>query len=142
MGGYKRIVTAGSSKGGTCAIYYGLNHHADEIFSGACQYNLGSYLHRPDHEDIFKAMMGQDASEKECKLLNDIMPKCLENHSNCHSKVHVFYSKKELTYERQIIDLLAKLKECNIPFYEIESDFENHEDVGKPFLAYMLQNIQ
>lgn len=140
--GYKKIVTAGSSKGGTCAIYFGLNFHADEIKAGACQYYLGSYLHRPDHEKIFKGMMGKNASERECKILNNKMPDCLEKHTGCSSKVHVFYSKKELTYERQIVDLMAKLKECNIPFYDVESDFENHEDVGRPFLAYLKQNIE
>lgn len=139
--GYKKILTAGSSKGGTCAIYFGLNFHADEIYAGACQYNLGSYLHRPDHEEIFKGMMGKDASDKECEILNKKMPNCLESHIGCSSRVHVFYSKLELTYERQIVDLIAKLKECNIPFCEIEASFETHEDVGKPFLAYLKNNL-
>ena len=70
------------------------------------------------------------------------MPDCLGKHTGCSAKLHVFYSKKELTYERQIVDLMAKLKECNIPFYDVESDFENHEDVGRPFLAYLKQNIE
>lgn len=139
--GYKRIITVGSSKGGTCAIYFGLNFNVSEIYSGACQYNLGTYLHRPDHEMIFKGMMGANASERECKILNDKMPNCLEQHSNCSTKVHVFYSKKELTYERQIIDLLAKLKSCNIPFCDIESDFVEHDEVGAPFLKYLKQNL-
>lgn len=138
---YKKLITVGSSKGGTCAIYFGLNFKADEIFSGACQYNIGSYLHRPDHEDIFRGMMGRNASELECKILNDKMPKCLESHSGCSSRVHVFYSKKELTYERQIVDLLSKLKECDIPFCDVEAYFETHEEVGKPFLAYLIQNL-
>ena len=137
-GKYKTIYTAGSSKGGTCAIYYGLELEAKYIFSGACQYNLGSYLHRPDHEKIFLSMMGGNAGEKEARLLNEVMPRQLEKHRNSKSIIHVFYSKKELTYERQIVDLLDKLKECHIPCVEKEDFFEKHEDVGFSFMKYVV----
>ena len=136
-GKYKTVYTAGSSKGGTCAIYYGLEVGAEHIFSGACQYNLGSYLHRPDHEKIFLSMMGETAGEREADILNDIMPNQLEKDSNSKSVVHVFYSKKELTYQRQIVDLLNKLKECHIPYVEKEEFFEKHEDVGYTFMKYV-----
>ncbi len=137
-GGYKRVITAGSSKGGTCAIYYGLTFNANHIFSGACQYNIGSFLHRPDHEPIFKAMMGKDSGQPQADLLNSVMPNKLEKHMNSYSgTIHLLYSKKDRTYERQLIDLIKKLKICQYSFVEIEEFFENHDDVGKPFLNYM-----
>ena len=111
---YKHIYTAGSSKGGTCAIYFGLTIGADEIFSGACQYNLGTYLWREEFRDIFYGMMG----------------------------IHVLYSKKEMTYERQIIDLLHDLSEFDVPFVDIESDFEKHEMVSEPFVKYVKSYIE
>ena len=66
------------------------------------------------------------------------MPSVIEKHRNCNSEVHVIYSKKELTYQRQIIDLLEKLHLCNIPTKDIEMHFETHDDVGKPFIQYVL----
>lgn len=137
QGGYKHVYTAGSSKGGTCALYFGLPIHADAILTGACQYNLGSFLHRPDHDEIFRGMMGANAAEAECEFLNSVMPKRLEHYCNSKTVVHVLYSKKEKTYERQIVDLLAKLRECNITTIEQEEFFDRHECVGPPFLAYM-----
>ena len=68
-GGYECVYTAGSSKGGTCAIYFGLKIGAQKIFSGACQYNIGTYLYQI-RDDVFKGMMGADAGEKERDLLN------------------------------------------------------------------------
>lgn len=140
---YKQVYCAGSSKGGTCAIYYGLEYHADVIFSGACQYNLGSYLHRPDHEKIFETMASSNGcgdfdKEEWNRKLNSIMPSVIEKNRDSKSEVHVIYSKKELTYQRQIIDLLEKLHQCHIPTKDIEMQFEKHEEVGKPFIQYVL----
>lgn len=135
---YKQILTAGSSKGGTCALYFGLIFNASAIFSGACQYNLGSYLHRSDHERIFKGMMGNDAGIEEAELLNSVMPKQLEKYSKTYNgSIHIIFSKKDLTYERQLIDLIHQLTLNHYSFYELESDYERHEDIGRPFLNYL-----
>ena len=82
-------------------------------------------------------MMGEKAGLKEVDVLNDTIRRVLRDSSGTKSIVHVFYSKKELTYERQIIDLLHDLKQNNIPFKDIESDFEKHEDVALPFVNYV-----
>ena len=82
-------------------------------------------------------MMGKDASQREVELLNKKMYDTLTSYNGNKTVVHVFYSKKELTYERQIIDLLRDLKENNIPFVDVESDFEKHEDVAGPFVEYV-----
>jgi len=47
-GGYKYVYAAGTSKGGTKAIYFGLPLDVDVVFTGACQYNLGTYLGRAE----------------------------------------------------------------------------------------------
>lgn len=138
VGRYKYIYTAGSSKGGTAALLFGLPLEANAIIVGACQYNLGTYLHREDHEMIFYDMMGKNAGDKECDMLNHLLPDLLEKHRGSRTVVHVLYSKKEKTYERQIVDLLAKLKECEIQTIEREEFFEKHELVGPPFRTYLL----
>lgn len=101
----------------------------------------GSYLHREDHEDIFKGMMGQNASQQESDILNKIMPNQLKKHSGSNSFVFNIYSEKELTYQRQIIDLNKKMKECNIKHENVVLDFENHDDVGIHFLQYIHKNL-
>ena len=44
---YKYVYTAGSSKGGSCAIYYGLMFNVTEVIASACQYYIGTYLTEP-----------------------------------------------------------------------------------------------
>ena len=135
---YEKIYTAGTSKGGTAAIFFGLDIGADDIFSGACQYNLGTYLWRKEFREIFYGMMGKEAGEKEVELLNHSLRDKLRKNNGTRSTIHVFYSRKELTYERQIIDLLHDLKEFEIPFRDVEADFDKHEDVAKPFVDYVI----
>lgn len=131
------MYAAGTSKGGTEAIYFGLPLDVDIVFTGACQYNLGTYLGRSEFRDIFEGMMGKEAGEREVNLLNEKMYETLRTYKGNKTIVHVFYSKKELTYERQIVDLLRDLKDNNIPFEDVESDFEKHEDVAGPFVKYV-----
>lgn len=139
---YLHIYFAGSSKGGTCSIYYGLQYNAEIIFSGACQYNVGSYVHRDDHDAIFYGMMGRQAGEREAFILNSMMPKQFERHANSRSIIHLIYSKNELTYQRQIIDLLQKAKDCNLQIVEHIENFTNHEDIGKVFPSWVLRYIE
>lgn len=135
QGGYKNIITIGSSKGGTCAIYYGLMFDAQHIFAGACQYYVGNYL--ADYPDILKAMMG-DTTENDIRKLNNMMPDHLQRHKGSNSLVHLLYSPNEHTYDEHIVHLLADLKKYEIPVEEIIEDFQNHNDVGKPFSQMLI----
>lgn len=139
---YKKIITVGSSKGGTCAIYFGLEFNANEIYSGACQYNLGSYLHREDHEDIFKGMMGENAGDVEARILNETMPEQIKKYSNANSLIHIVYSKQDLTYERQLVDLMNCLKQNNVSYIEKEYFFENHDEIGIYFIKYLNERLK
>ena len=136
---YKQIVTLGTSKGGTAAIYYGLTIKASTIIAGACQYNLGNYLILPEHIEIFKGMMGEEAGTVEKDKLNSILPMLLERCSKetFFTTIHLVYSKYEHTYEDDIVDLLKKLKECHYSVIEKEYDFLNHNDVGIYFKKYI-----
>ena len=42
--GYEHIITLGSSKGGSAALFHGISIGADEVICGACQYYGGTYL--------------------------------------------------------------------------------------------------
>lgn len=133
---YGHVYTAGTSKGGTAAIYYGLKFNVEKIFAGACQYNLGTYLY-PNHIEIFKAMMGNDAGEEEVRKLNEVMRVHIRNHSDVKTIIYLIYSKNEHTYKDDIVGLLQQLKSCNYKIVEAEYNFSNHNDVGIYFKDYM-----
>lgn len=140
-GNYKHIYTAGSSKGGTCALYYGLKYNVEHIFSGACQYNLGDYLSVPVHIPILKAMMGS-TSDTVIKLLNEVMPAHIEQHKNSNTCVHLVYSTEEHTYAEHTVDLIHKLNCCNITHIDEIHKFKEHREIGSYYLAYVTNFIK
>lgn len=102
LGGGRRIVTLGSSKGGTCALFYGLMFDATDIYAGACQYYVGTYLNAEDKVPVFKGMMGNTATKKDQEILDRMMPDMICKHRNSKSVVHLLYSDKEHTYPEHI----------------------------------------
>ena len=137
-GGYKYIYTTGTSKGGTAAIIFGLIFNAHDIFAGACQYNLGTYLNKEAHRKILISMMGS-ASETNVHLLDEYMPQLIERYHHSNSVIHLIYSKKEKekTYEEEIVDLVEQLKKYDIQCVQKIENFTNHNDVGRYFLPYV-----
>lgn len=140
-GGYTNLVTMGTSKGGTCAIYYGLMFNAKHIYAGACQYYVGNYLNTQFHKPILDAMVGRNARPEDVDKLNKMLPEMLNNHRNSSSLIHLLYSKEESTYQEHIVPLTNDLKENGIPFVEEIESFENHNDVGKFFTPYIRREL-
>lgn len=136
--GYESLYFAGSSKGGTCAVYFGLEFGAKAVFAGACQYNLGTYLSKDTRRKVFLEMMGRETNEEDATVLNTVMPTILRKHQGAPTVVHMVYSKKDLTYERQLVDMLAELERDGYTVIEKEETYEKHADIGVPFLNYML----
>lgn len=136
-GGYKEVYTAGTSKGGTCALFYGLKNNVTAVFTGACQYNVGNYVFRLDESKIFYGMMGNEAGQKEVDLLNRIVRDEVFKSKDTKTIVHVIYSKKEPTYENDIKDLLKDLTDNGVHYIDLERGFEEHSLVAEPFAQYV-----
>ena len=138
----KRIITAGTSKGGSAAIYFGLKHKAENIYSGACQYRVGTYLNRPEHLEILIAMMGNMDKKEAIQVLDIKIEDLLRNINDNKSIINLFYSTKELTYERQIAPLIIDLDELELPYTKTVNDFPKHDDVGIFFPEYLINSLE
>lgn len=141
-GGYERVITLGSSKGGTCAIYYGLMIGADDIYAGACQYYVGNYLNTEKHLAIFKAMMGNIQHDAAVNILNRMLPDMLRQSGGTNCFVHLLYSKNEHTYDEHIRFLIEDLEKSNIQFEEKLESFDDHNEVGKYFVPWILESLR
>lgn len=139
---YNKIVTAGSSKGGTAALYFGLELGVTSIFAGACQYNLGTYLSIPQHIDILDSMMGKKAdSDEKISILNNKVKDVVRQNKGCKTKIYLLYSKEEPTYEEEIVDLLNDLNENSYLVEEKCESFKEHGQVGVYFPKFVINNI-
>lgn len=134
-GNYKHLFFAGSSKGGTCAIYYGLIFRADEIYAAACQYHIGKYVsNEMPNDKVFYAMMGKNAGEEDSLILDNVMPDLLQKYRGSESAIHLFYSKNDPTYDRHIKDLINSLDHWGYHYFETVESYAVHSQVGESFL--------
>lgn len=136
-GKYKKIYTAGTSKGGSAAIIYGLKYNANDIFAGACQYRLGKWLSSPVHTRIIDGMRGETEREDFVEMMNKYMENVILQNKNSTSTIHLVYSKKENTYDIHIKELIEDLRKNNIGVVEEECYFEEHNAVGYDFIPYL-----
>ena len=136
-GNYRHVYTAGTSKGGTAAIIYGLKYDAECVFAGACQFYVGNWLKAPVHRAILDKMRGRVQLDSFVELMNEFVKKVIIEHQNSDTVIHLVYSKKEHTYQNDIVALIEELKRNNIRLIEIERFFEEHNDVGYAFVPYV-----
>lgn len=137
-GKYKNIYTCGTSKGGSAAIIYGLLIGADYIFSGACQYYIGSYLNVPEHLPILQKMSIPKKEKEMVDTLNQVMPSIIRNPiKNKKTSIHLIYSRLEHTYEEHIQYLIADLIQNGFSVNLNEYGFKNHSEVGIYYLKYI-----
>lgn len=137
-GKYNSIITAGSSKGGSCAIYYGLLFGADDIFAGAPQYYIGDYVRQ--FPEVLQGMLGNRPSEEEIEKLNHVLVKTV-NHISFDGVIHLLYSKNEHTYSEHIKDMINDLRKAGDSLELIELQFLDHNDVGAPFSDLLRERI-
>ncbi len=139
---YKSTYFSGSSKGGSAALFYGINNRATAVFSGACQYNIGTYLNCQKHLDIFNSMMGEGDSLEFTKILNNSIREIVEKNKGCGTIIYLLFSKLEPTYQEEIVDLLSDLNEYNYKVIAIEEKFTDHGDVGSYFPSFVKKSIE
>lgn len=140
-GGIRHIATAGSSKGGTAALYYALQLPAEAAVIGAPQYYIGSYLNKPIHEPILKSIMG-DTSAAAVAELDGLMPNAIRNSENRSLTVYIHYSPYENTYSKHIAKLIEDLREEE---YRVVEDnqytYTSHGDVAIHFPKYLSERM-
>jgi hypothetical protein len=71
-----------------------------------------------------------------------VLKNTIIEHKDNHGQIHLLYSKNELTYERQIVHLIAELNANGYVFDEQIEQFPEHNDVGKYFVPYMKEQFK
>ena len=135
-GKYTSVVTLGSSKGGTAAIYNGLKINADRIMAGACQYYVGDYLSRhqyKEHPEQWHAMVGGEPTQEWIDILDRKMPDMIEACRGSKTRVFLLYSTQEHTYPEHVKPLIEQLDACGITHEDQIEQFPEHSMIGGYF---------
>lgn len=148
-GKYKKIIFAGSSKGGYGAFDFGMQIPGSVIIAGASQYHLGSYFMDESNklELTLRYVTGKgydETSAEQIEELNTHLEKRIKGAEQLQKKpkVYLHYSNKEHTYEEHIIHLLRTLKEGGFEIKEDVRSYTNHSDVSMYFPQFMVNCIE
>lgn len=132
-GKYTSVVTLGSSKGGTAALYYGFKINANQILAGACQYLVGDYLSRyqwEEHPEQWRAVVGEEPNQEWIDILDHKLPDMIKARQGSKTRVFLLYSPDEHTYPEHVKPLIEQLDACGIAHEDQVEHFPNHDMVG------------
>ncbi|MBR5273245.1 MAG: hypothetical protein IKU25_07655 [Clostridia bacterium] len=136
----ENVITFGSSKGGSAALYYGLKYRFGHIISGAPQTRIATYLGgcRPK---MLQYIAGDDLKAENLEFLDSLIINQVRTGSN--SKINLLTSKNDAQYECHIVPLLEKIKKTkqthNIVF---QPEIKKHRDIATFFPNFLIENVQ
>ena len=137
---HENIICAGSSKGGSAALYFGLKYNYGHVIAGAPQTRIADYISVACPLTT-EYMLGNDENTEALKdELNNIIFKQLSK--PVLTDLYILSSKNDWQYTRHVVPLVNELKSKNINYELILDDnMENHNDIAKFFPAYLIKTI-
>lgn len=142
----KRLIFAGSSKGGYAALSFGLRFPDAEMIIAAPQYRLGDYLWGDNGDGRFAStveeILGEPASPDGISILNRRLARIIQNDLFADTqRVYIHYSVKEHTYPEHIRYLLQDLAKKGIDVERDEKEYPNHGDLKYYFPEYLKEKV-
>ena len=137
----ERPIFCGSSKGGTSALYFSLYLPNVDVYIGAPQYHVGSYLNNDTQKPSLVSILGAEPTKEKVLALDKHIQNTLLTSDVTPRSIHLLYSNVEHTYEEHIRDLIEDIHKRRIPLQETIKDFPNHSEVGSYFVTYLKEQL-
>ena len=134
---YSDIISCGSSKGGTAAIYFGYKYSFGNIISGGPQIYINKYLEMFDHTKSTLEFMIGDKSN--CEKLDEQILSILQ--PKMKTKLQLFSSKSDWQYESHIIPFIEKLNQNKLDYELTMSDYPSHGEIGSYFALFLKRKL-
>lgn len=135
----KNVILQGSSKGGYCALYFGIKYNFGYVIAGGPQINLGNYLLYvvPDVAEYIAG--GKD--ENDIAYLNRFLYDLVDLPSKKFPKIFIHVGKGDHHYKGHILPFLKKLDEKIID-YEIDiPNYSSHTSISLYYPDYLLKTL-
>lgn len=133
----KNVISAGSSKGGSAALYFGLKYNFGNIISGAPQTRIADYIISvsPVTADY---MLGTNREKSKIDKLNNIIFK--QTDKPILSQIYLFTSENDWQYQFHVEPFVKRLNEKNENLDLIkDNNMKSHGDIAL-FFPKFLQN--
>lgn len=135
----KNVITCGSSKGGTGALYFASKYGLGHAVCGAPPTQVGSFICSVNDETA-RFMMGDTLPQENVDYLNRIILRHIN--PDCISDIRILTSVHDKQFQKHMLPLIARAKECNVPMdVTLDDRVKCHHDIAQYFQAFMINNI-
>lgn len=141
-GSIEQVIFAGTSKGATCSLLYGLRMNVDAVICGSPQYRIAWYLQNSGNQQLntFPILI-RDSKYNE-KEIDSLLEEAIDKAKL--TKIYMIYSSGEFLYPYDGCHLIEKLKtsdlECHL-YNLIDDGFIEHSDVGRYFKPFFIKKL-
>lgn len=137
----KNTIYCGSSKGGYCAINFGIRDLKSNIIVGACQYRLGFYFTELNHIRLDTWVLGEQYTQEDILNLDNRLRNLLKEYSNNKSRLFIHCSDQEHTWSEHIEYLLEDLNNFKYQYSLDTKHYKNHDEIVDYFPNYLTSCI-
>lgn len=133
----ENIISIGTSKGGYCALYYGIKYHFGYVIAGAPQTLLGDYLSSfPEISDYIAG--GHEPKDR--SYLNSLLYDLVEN-SEDFPEIYIQVGAGDHHYTKHIIPFCRELNKKNVNHKLEVKNYFTHSLTGHYYITYLQKTL-
>lgn len=133
----KDVITNGTSKGGFCALYYGIKYNYGYVIAGAPQTKLGDYLcYFPEIADYISGGHGSE----EISYLNSLLFKLVEDNDE-FPEIYIHVGKGDHHYKNHILPFFKELDKKKAKYNLELRNYFTHSLIGNYYIEYLLKTL-
>ena len=135
----ENVITCGSSKGGTAALYFASKYGLGHAICGAPVTKIGSFICDAD-EETAKYMMGDSLSNENVEYLNRVVFRYINQ--QCTSDIRVLSSANDDMFNTHTLPLAVRAKECGVPVdITVDERIKSNRNIAQYFQPFIINNI-
>ena len=134
---FKDVISVGTSKGGSAALYYGMKYNYGNVIIGAPQYKIGTYLSDLSIKTYGKDIFGEINIANRIKYDN-----LIRLVSNNKTKVSILTSEGDNQYKRVLKEYSNVAEELGLSVKFDMCTIKEHNEIAKVFPEYLLNKLE
>lgn len=133
---FSNVISVGSSKGGSAAIYYGLKYNFGNVIAGAPQYKIGTYLSDLSIRDYALDIFGGISDDNRIKYNN-----LIRLVANTNTNIYVLTSDGDNQYKRVLKEFEYVSRELKIKLNIDKCEINNHAEIAREFPSFLYDKL-
>lgn len=139
----RKVTLAGSSKGGSAAVYFAVRYGFGRALPGGAQYRVGSYLHGLSswsRNQLLSPICGTTDVERARDELDTVYADAVRGGSR-ETSVTIHIGSGDPTREKHIAPLVEDLAERGIDHRVEVDDYANHGELATYYPPFLLREL-